>query len=363
MALSTITVNFASLLYLASFAVAQNLAFVRPRFDELSTTDDGVPRMVSGENVTIEWESGFDFTTLVVYQEVGKNLFQEEILARMYSMYVAAEELALTHCTEGARPDRTEAQWEVGALPGSDDLSGTFHFELRNGVDPECDGCSLNSINFAVVRRGVISSTTASSGTQTATSSRTTDPTARAMNSQSATAAVAGAQSTNSSVATPSGDSSNHLGVGLGVGLGLGIPLVLAIAAMLFCMRRRKRRRDSLPRGRQPSPANSPDRASGAWLYQDGRHSQQSMLFRPSTTARSEVSSWSHRSWIEPFEFEHVEMRDQDAISQLRQSIYSNSRSRRSQVSVSIAGSEWGTLEGIPERPQPVHHSRLSQTL
>lgn len=269
----------------------------------------------------------------------------------------------LTILIEGFQQDTTEVRWEIGALPGSDGNDGTFHFELRNGDDPDCEGCSLNSANFVVSRREETSSTTTSSAAAATTSTRSTASVSSGTSTSSPTAAIAGAQNSATPNASSAAGSANHLEIGLGVGLGVGIPLLLAVAGVVFCMHRRRRRRNSLPRGRQPSAANSPDRVSGAWLYQDGRQSQQSMLFRPSTAARSEMSSWSHRSWIEPFEFEQVEMRDQDAMSQLRQSIYSNPRSRRSQVSLSNAGSEWATLEGIPEQPQAVHDGTWSRTV
>lgn len=75
------TTNLPALLYLASFAIAQDLSFVRPRFDDLETNHDGVAQLTAGENVTISWESEFEFTTLTVYQEVETNLFQAEVLA------------------------------------------------------------------------------------------------------------------------------------------------------------------------------------------------------------------------------------------------------------------------------------------
>lgn len=246
-------------------------------------------------------------------------------------------------------------------MPGGDDLRGLFHFELRNAANPDCQGCSVNSENFVVVRRDAASATTAaSSATQAATSTQSTGSIGSQTGATSPTQAAAEAQSSGSSAPLASQTSDHDLAVGLGVGLGVGIPVLLAAIAYLFCLRRRKKRRDSLPRGRQPSPAQSPERGSGAWLYQDGRPSQSDMLFRPSTAARSEMSSWSHRSWIEPFEFEQVEMRDRDAMSQLRNSLYSN---RRSEVTLSQAGSEWGMLHDISEQPQPVHNARWSHAM
>lgn len=292
-------------------------------------------------------------------------MFQESVIAGTYIRW-KSQAVSLRGLTEavveGARRDKTEARWQASALPGSDGTSGAFHFELRNSLDAGCDGCSLNSDNFVIARRKV-SSSISSVATATATSTQALDAGSSSTTAPSSTTAVSGAQSTNASESiTPERGSNNDLSIGLGVGLGLGIPLLLAITAATFCLRRRRKRRNSLPRGRQPSPADSPDHASGAWLYQDGRQSQQSTMFRPSTTARSEMSSWSHRSWIEPFEFEQMEMRDQDSISQLRHSIYSNSRSRVSQASLSNTASERDGLEGIPEQPQAVHGGRWSHT-
>lgn len=308
-------------------------------------------------------ESDFQYTTLVVFQQ--NNFFQNETLARMYTSHTRWRRILyvldlrkltrLIRCVEGYQRDKTEVTWEVGALPGSDGLDGTFHFELRDGVDPDCEGCSLNSGNFVVSRRKAGSATTTSSATAGPRPTDSGDSRTSGTSTSSPTAAVAGTRSTASATPVKSKASGNDLGVGLGVGLGLGIPLLLVIAGVVFYMRRRRRRRNSLPRGRQPSPATSSDRASGALLYQDGRQSQQSTPFRPSTAARSERSAWSHRSWIQPFEFEQAEMRDQDAISQLRQSIYSNSRSRRSQVNSSHEEQEWSMLEGIPEQPHAVY--------
>lgn len=342
---------------LVPLALAQSLTFVRPDFSSLDTNDNGIPQFTAGDNVTVRRESGFQYTTVSVYQEIEQSVYRVDVLARAYFCLRALSDLWLTIMgAEDARPDRTEAEWQVGALAEGDDLSGPFHFELKNARDSECEGCSLNSENFVVSQRRQTSSVGASS-----TASPSPMSTGSETTSASSTATLDGAQSSPTSSSAAQRGSNDSLRLGLGVGLGVGIPLLLVAFGLLFCFRRRKQRRNSLPRGRQPSPAHSSDRASGAWLHQDARQSQQSMLFRPSTAARSEMSSWSHRSWIEPFDFEETEMRDRDAMSQLRQSIYSSSRGRRSQVSLSNAGSEWGgALEGIPEQPQIVHDSSWS---
>lgn len=68
-----------------SFDAARSLSFVRPRLDTLSTNEAGTPQLRAGDNITIEWDTDFEFTTLIVYQNVGRNLFQSEVLARTYT--------------------------------------------------------------------------------------------------------------------------------------------------------------------------------------------------------------------------------------------------------------------------------------
>lgn len=67
-----------------SFAAAQSLSFVRPRLNTFSTNNAGTPQLRAGDNITIEWDTNFQSTTLVVYQNIGRNLFQSEVLARTY---------------------------------------------------------------------------------------------------------------------------------------------------------------------------------------------------------------------------------------------------------------------------------------
>ena len=275
-------------------------------------------------------------------------------------IYVGCIKLTAYFRTVNFPSDRTSIKWNASSLRDDGELEGNFHFELVNGRDFECDGCSVNSEDFVVARRARTSPSTSS--VSLATFSPTTAPLSTS-SASSSTAAVAGAQATESEaeepVAQESSGSNDALKIGLGVGLGVGIPLLLAFAVALFCMRRRrKHRRDSLPRGRQPSPTESTV-GMDQWTSQDSHVSQQ-MLFRNSTTARSEMSSWSHRSWIDPFEFEQAEMRDNDAMSQLRHSIRSSLRSRRSEVSLTDAYWEGRALEDIPESPQPVYDARWS---
>ena len=197
--------------------------------------------------------------------------------------------------------------------------------------------------------------------------------------SQAAAAAAKPAGST----PTNGHKSSSHLGVGLGVGLGLGIPIVLALFGLLyFCSRRRRNgKRESFPRGHQQleSPDSSDwskerprdqmqqvrqNRESGTlgpWQSPtpQSRASQASTPFRPSYAP----SGLSHTSWIDPFEFERPEMQDQDAMSQLRNSIYSNPdsgtivhghpTSRRSEMS--FAGTDLSSLGGLPEQQQATY--------
>lgn len=121
--------SLTALLYLASFALSRNLTFVRPRFNTFDTNDDGFPRLTAGENVTIQWESDFRYTSLIVYQEVERGHFQGEILARMYSPWTttlpAALATRLTRLRRGcpARSNgggleswRVARQWWLGRL-------------------------------------------------------------------------------------------------------------------------------------------------------------------------------------------------------------------------------------------------------
>jgi len=76
--------TFVALLQLASLILstsAQSLSFVRPAFDDLDTNADGQPRLDSGRDVTIEWESEFEYTSLVVYQAVEEKVYLAQALA------------------------------------------------------------------------------------------------------------------------------------------------------------------------------------------------------------------------------------------------------------------------------------------
>lgn len=103
-------------------------------------------------------------------------------------------------------------------------------------------------------------------------------------------------------------------------------------------------------------------RESGALGPWHSHMSQSSMPFRPSY-APSGMTGMSHSSWIDPFDFERPELRDQDAMSQLRQSIYPSSDdgrivfphqpSRRSEMS--FTETDLSSLRGLPEEPQEMH--------
>ena len=78
--------TFVALLQLASLILstsAQSLSFVRPAFDDLDTNADGQPRLDSGREVTVEWESEFEYTSLVVYQAVEEKVYLAQALAGM----------------------------------------------------------------------------------------------------------------------------------------------------------------------------------------------------------------------------------------------------------------------------------------
>lgn len=77
--------RFANILHLATFGVltsAQSLAFLRPSFDRLDHSAIGLPEITAGQNLTIEWQSDFDLTSLLVYQSVADgSVFRTDVIA------------------------------------------------------------------------------------------------------------------------------------------------------------------------------------------------------------------------------------------------------------------------------------------
>ena len=251
---------------------------------------------------------------------------------------------------------KTTFRWKVHQIentPLNDDHP--FKFVVENGENIGCDGCVDFSPKFLVKqqKKHAAAATTADSHhTTKAPKATSTSPTqAQAPTSSASVHANPGVAAAegghgNSSGLTSSGSGSHHshLATGLGVGLGLGIPIVLGLLALLFLFLRRRRKEQQrisyrptgsgnwtteqmgmTEAGNRESGALGPweaDRMSQSGLSEGSVHVRQS--YAPSASGMSRMSHMSHRSWINDFEFERPELRDQDAMSQLRNSIHSS---------------------------------------
>ena len=401
-------------LYFATFALAQHLAFLQPDLTPV-TSGSSRPHYTVGQDVTISWTTPFEETNLLVYQ-LKETAYAYDVLALNYGQNV------------------TFYVWSAAAVGGQPlNTDHPFHFVLENGKSYSCVGCVTQSPQFDVQRAQQQEGTTTSSPSTSATRKGAT-PTSQPRTAQtqtqthqtheqSSTPSASGAsgqqQQQDQSTPAPSSSKSHHdMTIGLGVGLGVGIPLLLAIAGLCYFLalrRQKKRRRVSYhPTGSGNWTTDQAERpesgALGRWQSQRSERGQ---------SRASGLSQMSHNSWIDPFEFEKPGMRDQDALSQLRQSIHSSgsdshvkemsidtprkasssrepswplsnntgneankkyawmggtagaakasngwgagtAAARRSDVS--WANTDMSSLEGMPEQMQPVHHRYGSPT-
>ncbi|KAK0904195.1 hypothetical protein LTR91_016880 [Friedmanniomyces endolithicus] len=218
------SLRHATIIYLIPFFLsvsAQTLLFTAPATNAL-TALGATNNYTLGQDVQIAWQTGFQKTTLRVWQGpredgslIGKVLAENRTQVDTSFTWTAAQ---------------------IDNIP----LSRPFHFELTNAEDGSCTGCAADSADFYVTRP---SATTSSTSTST---SSTPAPTTSSAPSSSSTATT-----------TPFLHNNRHaLALGLGIGLGVGVPLLLALLALCaFCpIRRRKNQRRSanLPRGHQP---------------------------------------------------------------------------------------------------------------
>ena len=212
-----------------------------------------------------------------------------------------------------------------------------FHFVLENAKSFSCNGCVTQSPDFNVRKQQPQSGTTSSStpkSTSGAGGATTSQPTQAHQTQQSQTKqfqtqhsqtqkhtaapSTAGATGQDRSTPSPSSSKSNHdLGIGLGVGLGVGIPVVLVIAGLCFLLAR-KRRKDKR--------VSYHPTGSGNWTAEPKPRPESDVLGPWAVEARrqSGLSQASRQSYLDPFDFEKAETRDQDALSQLRRSIHSS---------------------------------------
>jgi hypothetical protein len=259
-----------------------------------------------------------------------------------------------------------------------DDLNmgNKIYFSIQNADDISCQGCVAKTQAFYVTdKRPIMSGSASPSGSASATlssvaSSRqglaSTSTTAGAaaahtsasqstMDNSSSTKTVASSQKTaevaageQTSSPRADGHKSNSNAIGLGVGLGVGFAILIALIVLLFvCLRRRKRQERERRLSYRPTgsgnwtqsndplhPAEEvrevkPGYASGM-TEATAVGSLMSPKFRESDSSRisssnpprpaTPASAMSHKSWIEPFDFERPESRAPDAMSQLRQS-------------------------------------------
>jgi hypothetical protein len=295
--------------------------------------------------------------------------------------------------------DVTTFRWFTGIIT-QNGYGNDMYFRLQNGDDDTCTGCSLDSKHFAVRRTnsGLSSSTSASPTTSAATSGDTTSTTTSIVETTRTADAAARPAETNTAAAgqdapsadtTTSSDSSRNRDVGLGLGLGLGIPLLLAILLALFFFMRRRRRSRQRSSYRPTSSGNwaeddhqqQPMREAGAPGWSETR--QVNPAENPFLSPKYAGSQNSRSSWIEPFEFENPRARNQDEMSQVRQSINGDSASsrsvywdaespttdagavftrssrptRRNSDSSFVAGTDITTLSGGLEQPRRAHLS------
>ncbi|TKA58214.1 hypothetical protein B0A55_12144 [Friedmanniomyces simplex] len=277
----------------------QTLRFTAPAANAL-TALGATTNYTLGEHVRVAWQSGFELTTLRVWQGPREDgSFGGRVLA-----------------------DETSFTWTAARVDNVP-LSRTFHFELTNAEDGGCTGCVADSLDFYVTRppTTTTSATSTSSSSSTSSTSYTSPPTTSASPSPSPTTDVAGSAAT--TLAPPVSHSNRHaLALGLGLGLGLGIPFLLALLALcaVCLLRRRKNQRRSanLPRGHQPNisisaplmvqqdkPAGLPGSLGHPQIayfgaYTPGRRDEA----RVDRSSTGTVSSTAASSYHGPFEFE-----------------------------------------------------------
>lgn len=279
----------------------------------------------------------------------------------------------------------TSYEWTAGPVGGEKLNTNSFYFAVENGLSDACAECVDRSAFFKVLTRSQQDAQTKSSHTSSAAGTGATNQ----GGSSGASAPAASGTLHSNEIGQTSSSHNSHLGIGLGVGLGLGIPILLAIIALLFFLRRRRRKQnrrvsyhptssgnwthdetggvggvggmrevggagiaDREPQSRSQSLQSSPSQ------YSQSTPSQQSNPFRPSTA----LSHLSHTSWIDSFEFERPEMKDQDAMSQLRSSIHKVTPSASGTGSTSASKPNSIANAVIPENGelQPNDESRRS---
>ncbi|KAK3109676.1 hypothetical protein LTR53_016810, partial [Teratosphaeriaceae sp. CCFEE 6253] len=199
------------------------LQFTEPAANALTALSGTAANHTLGEEVRIAWQTGYELTTLRVWQgpRADGSLVGEVLAANQTQ-------------------DETSFTWMATSIGGLS-LTRPFRFELTDAEGTS----SADSSTFYVVR------STASTSTSRM-SSASTSPTSSA--ASSTTTDVAAAATT---PAPPSTDQVSHRrALDLGLGLGLGIPFMLALLGLCaFCLIRRrknKRRSANLPRGHQP---------------------------------------------------------------------------------------------------------------
>jgi hypothetical protein len=311
------------LLYIDTFVLgqSQDLSFTGPSI--LSSTT-----YTAGQYVTVSWTTPFEKTNLLVYQ-LKETAYAYQVLALEFSQ------------------NKTFYVWTAGAVDGQPLTSAhPFHFVLENSDSYSCQGCVTLSKDFNVRKGNAQVSSSASSSssstttavapenhqTKTGQSTRNSQTNGHSSTNGQATQAsqtsgpgstASAAGSTGQDQVTSSSKSTLHhdLSIGLGVGLGLGIPLLLAIIGVCFLLARRRRK--------QRQRFSYRPTGSGNWTVEEVGEKRESGALGPwaapaAQSRASGLSQMSHSSWIEPFPFEKPELRDQDAISELRRSIHSS---------------------------------------
>ncbi|KAK3707073.1 hypothetical protein LTR37_012405 [Vermiconidia calcicola] len=155
-------------------------------------------------------------------------------------------------------PQLTSKNWIVGTVGGIKlGGGGRLYFELVNGVNSNCDGCSVRTPYFNIQSRqeSITSPSPTNARTTAASQTAAAQETTNVAGPAAGAAAANGPNANGQNYASSSGSNSRR--VGLGVGLGLVIPLLLALILIFLFMRRRQKRKEQHRSSFRPSDSES----------------------------------------------------------------------------------------------------------
>ncbi|OAL37923.1 hypothetical protein AYO20_02756 [Fonsecaea nubica] len=227
-------------LIVGATAQDQENIFLNPPTNGVNNDFTQNPTYVQGSTITLQWETTYPSTDLVIWQNGNPN---SQLLT--------------------AGITTTKLSWTVGAgaIPPFDLSEGNvFFFQMYNS----------STSTFFSSHYFNVSNPSLASTTSTSPSSTTTPPTSTSTRAQSSS----GSSSSTTSRATPtptvspessndgsssssSSNNNNKLGIGLGIGIGVCAFLILVTGLVWYFFRRRRRQQEA--RGRPlPKAAEAP---------------------------------------------------------------------------------------------------------